>query len=127
MKHSLQLSIQQELEEHIKDLIQDGTLTLDNTDDWHFHAFNEDDYIMYHSEAEKWLARHNISAFEAIGEIQEYEQFRFGEVITNFSSPASVVNMYVYILGEEYLQKHQEELEDELTNLVEAEIDGELE
>ena len=94
----LQLSIQQELQEYIKDLIQGGVLTLDNTDDWHFHAFNEEYYIVYDAEAEKWLARHNISAFEAIGEVKEYEEFHFGECNTDLSSPASVVNMYVYIL-----------------------------
>lgn len=110
-------SIRDELQEHIESLAQEGVLHLDNTDDWHFHAFNEDYYIVYHSEAEKWLARHGVSAFEAIETIREYEEFNFGEVNTDFSQPESVVNMYVYILGEEVLQEIQAEIEAELQEL----------
>ncbi|GAI78565.1 unnamed protein product, partial [marine sediment metagenome] len=38
-----------------------------------------------------------------IGEIQEYENNNFGEVNTDLAQAEKVVNMYVYILGEEIL------------------------
>ena len=97
-------TIKAELEQHITDLIADGVLTKDNTDDWHFHAFNEDYYIVGYYNCEQWLAKHRVSAFEAIETIREYEQDNFGEVFTRFDTAESVVNMYVYILGEEVLQ-----------------------
>ena len=98
-------SIKEELQAHVQDLICDGVLTDDNRDDWHFHAFNEDYYIIGYYNAEKWLERHNVSAFEAINAIIEYEQDNFGEVSTDTSCPERVVNMYVYILGEEIINE----------------------
>ena len=50
---------------------------------------------------------------DAIEHIREYEQFHFGEVNTDFSSPEAVVNMYTYIIGEEIVQEYLEELEEE--------------
>ena len=103
-------SIKVELEQHVQDLINDGVLTEDNQDDWHFHAFNEDHYLIGYYNCEQWLARHNVSTFEAIETIREYEQDNFGEVNTKFDNAESVVNMYVYILGEEII--HNLELTD---------------
>jgi len=103
-------SIKVELEQHVQDLINDGVLTEDNQDDWHFHAFNEDHYLIGYYNCEQWLARHNVSTFEAIETIREYEQDNFGEVHTKFDNAESVVNMYVYILGEEII--HNLELTD---------------
>jgi hypothetical protein len=59
-------SIRVELEAHVEALKSDGVLTQDNKEDWHFHAFNEDYYIIGYYEAEQWLKGHNISPFEAI-------------------------------------------------------------
>ena len=97
-------SIRDELDTHVQALITDGVLTPDNTEDWHFHAFNEDYYIIGYYQAEEWLKRHSVSAFEAIETIREYEQDNFGGVHTKFDNAESVVNMYVYILGEEIIQ-----------------------
>ena len=33
--------------------------------------------------------------------IKDYEQSNFGQVTTDFSDPEKVVNMYVYIIGED--------------------------
>ena len=110
----LQNSIFEELSAHIDNLVEDGVLTLDNIDDWHFHAFNEDYYIIGYYESEKWLEKHGVSAFEAIETIREYEQFNFGEVNTDFSNAEYVVNMYVYIQGEEVLYKRQDNIVAEL-------------
>jgi hypothetical protein len=96
-------SIKAELKAHILSRIEDGVLTPDNQEDWHFHAFNEDHYLIGYYNCEQWLVKHDVSAFEAINEIVEYEQESFGEVSTKIDNAESVVNMYVYIQGEELM------------------------
>jgi transcriptional regulator with PAS, ATPase and Fis domain len=95
-------SIKAELKAHILNKINDGVLTPDNQDEWHFHAFNEDYYLIGYYNCEQWLEKHDVSAFEAIDEVVTYEKECFGEVNTKMNSE-SVVNMYVYIQGEELM------------------------
>ena len=96
-------SIELELKEHLLNLINDQVLTDDNVDEWHFHAFNENYYMIGYWNCEQWLMKHDVSAFEAIGEIQDYENDNFGEIHTKLDNSENVVNMYVYIQGEELL------------------------
>ena len=103
-------SIREELQQHVQDLIECGTLTPENVEDWHQVAFNEYYYIVGHYNAEQWLKEHDVSAFEAIADIVEYEKDNFGEVISKLDNAESVVNMYVYILGEEIIQDAINEL-----------------
>lgn len=110
----MQNSIRVELESYVNDLINDGVLTLYNVDDWHFHAFNEDYYLIGYYNCEQWLKNHNVSPFEAIEEIREYEMHNFGEVNTDLSNAETVVNMYVYILGEQLLSDIQGDLIEQL-------------
>ena len=77
--------------------------------DIHFDLFNTDYYIIGYYQAEKWL-KNNV--FQVIEFIKEYEQYNFGEVTTDLSSSESVVNMYVYIIGEQLL--YQDNLLDEI-------------
>ena len=70
--------------------------------DLHHEIFNSDYYIIGYYYAEQWLLN-NGGTFYNIDLIKEYEQSNFGEVITDFSSAEKVVNMAVYILGEEVL------------------------
>ena len=77
---------------NLVDLIKDGDL--------HNEIFNTDYYIAYYSEANEWLGDH---AFEIIGIVKEYEEDMFGEVTTDLSDSTAVVNMYVYILGEDIM------------------------
>ena len=77
--------------------------------DIHFDLFNTDYYIIGYYQAEKWL-KNNV--FQVIEFIKEYEQCNFGEVTTDLSSSESVVNMYVYIIGEQLL--YQDNLLDEI-------------
>lgn len=70
----------------------------DFRDDLHHHAFNTDYYIIGTYRAKQWLADH---VFDVINIIKDYEESNFGEVTTDLSSPEKVVNMYVYIVGEE--------------------------
>ncbi|QDP47346.1 MAG: hypothetical protein Unbinned4388contig1000_65 [Prokaryotic dsDNA virus sp.] len=115
-------SIKQELAIHILDKINDGVIDNTNRDEWHFYCFNEDYYIIYHSEALKWLKTHELDAFEAIETVREYEMDNFGEMNTQIN-PESIVNMLAYIYGQELLSETDaeniEELETELKETAE--------
>tara|TARA_R110002020_G_scaffold375359_2_gene586544 strand:+ start:59 stop:406 length:348 start_codon:yes stop_codon:yes gene_type:complete len=111
----MKTSIKEELSSHIVDLINDDVLTNENKDEWHFHAFNEEPYITYHSNALEWLKRHDITAFEAIENVREYEIDNFGEMNTDID-PESIVNMLAYIYGEELLNSIDSENIEQLKN-----------
>ena len=91
-------SIKEELTAHVRDLIQDGVITEDNLDDAHYHAFNEDYYIIGYYNAEQWLKKHDLSASEAIGFIVDQEILMFGESRLKPEDIDSerIVNLYVY-------------------------------
>ena len=114
-------SIEQELASHVIDRINDGILTNDNKEDWHFYAFNEDYYIIGYYEAQKWLDSHDLDAFTAIGICMEYEKERFGETRI-YDNAETTVNMLAYIYGEELLNgvdvQTVEELEEEMRELL---------
>jgi len=101
-------AIHNELTSYVNNLIANGTLNADNVDDWHFHAFNEDYYITGHHQAEQWLDDYDLSVWDVIKEVQDYEQDKFGEPQTGVN-PESMVNMYVYILGEQIIQEIKQE------------------
>ncbi len=98
----MKTSIALELKAYILDMVNDGVLTEDNQEDWHQIAFNESYYVLGHYQANEWLKQHGVDAFEAIDDVIQYENDNFGEVHTAVNLE-SVVNMYVYILGEELL------------------------
>ena len=68
--------------------------------DMHNELFNTDYYIIGTYKSKQWLGD---DAFNVIGEIKDYEQDNFGEVTTDLSDPENIVNMYVYIIGEQIL------------------------
>tara|TARA_R110000803_G_scaffold87838_1_gene154751 strand:- start:544 stop:867 length:324 start_codon:yes stop_codon:yes gene_type:complete len=88
----------QELKEYdveaFNQMIEDGEL--------HQELFNSDYYIIGTYEAKKWLAD---KVFDVIDYIKEYEEDNFGEASTDCSNPEKVVNMFVYIRGEELLEE----------------------
>jgi hypothetical protein len=114
----MNISVRNELKEYILDCIDNETLTNYNKDDWHFRAFNEDYYIVYHSRAIEWLKSHNIDTFEAIDVVREYEVNHFGEFTTDIN-PERIVNMLVYIYGEEFLYSYDVETVEELKTQIE--------
>ena len=90
--------IKQYTEETIRErLAYDKEYLKQDLSEIHYDLFNTDYYIIGYYKAEKWLSN---NVFKVIEEIKEYEQNNFGKVTTDFSSSESVVNMYVYILGE---------------------------
>ena len=101
----MQKSIQKELLQHVIQTIQDTEL--ESFEDLHHECFNADYYIIGHYNAEQWLKKHDIDAFEAIADVIEWEEQVFGEVTLKPEdiNPEKVVNLYVYVKGEELLSE----------------------
>lgn len=99
----MKASVINELTQHVEDLKADRVLTDDNKDDWYDLAFNQDCYIIGYYEAEQWLKKHQISAWEAIEYVQEQEREMFGGVVMKNDNynPEYVVNAFVYFAGME--------------------------
>ena len=96
-------TVRKELASHILDAINEGRIDDTNKDDWHFHLFNEDYYIVGYYQAEQWLKKHNISPFEAIGICQDWEESVLGEQHKKYDNAETTVNMLTYVYGEELL------------------------
>ena len=116
MPHFTQVYKYEEIQSYFDDYIaeQDKQWLQDNIDDLHHHCFNTDYYIIGTYKAKQWLGD---QSFDIINIIKNYEQDNFGQVTTDFSEPERVVNMYVYIVGEQIVQdyrnkyeKHKEEI-----------------
>jgi len=101
-----------EIKSYFEDWIeeQNKEWITDNIDDLHHHCFNSDYYIIGTYKAKKWLGD---EVFNIIDLIKQYENDAFGEVNTDFSDPEKVVNMYVYIIGEQIVSDYRNQLEDE--------------
>ena len=100
----------QEIQEYFNDWIKDQSEEWinENLEDLHHNAFNTDYYIIGSYKATQWLGD---QVFNIIDFIKEYEQMNFGEVFTDFASPEAIVNMYVYIIGEEIVWDYINQLE----------------
>ena len=85
--------------------LEDILETLESYDgcieDLHNTVFNSDYYIIGCYRAEEALKESEYGVFGAIAKIVEYEKSNFGKVITDLSSPESIVNTLYYIIGEE--------------------------
>ena len=96
----------EEIKSHFEDVIQgydrSTIIQLIKDDELHNEIFNTDYYVACYSEANEWLGDH---AFEIIGIVKEYEEDNFGEVTTELDNPEKVVNMYVYIVGEDLINE----------------------
>jgi len=111
----MKTSIKNEFEQRANDYVNDGILTMDNQDDWHYHLFNEDYYIVGYYDAEQWLEKHGVYVLEAIQVCQNYEKDNFGECRV-YDNAEMVVNMYTYVLGEEWIYGEGEDFVTELIN-----------
>lgn len=102
-----------EIQEYFNDSINeyDKKWILTNTDDLHHEIFNTDYYIIGTYQAKQWLGDH---AFDVINIIKDYEQDNFGQVSTDLSSAESVVNMYAYIVGEQFVYDYVYKLDSEV-------------
>ena len=105
----MRTSIREEFKQRAIDYVNDGILTEENKEEWHFYLFNEDYYLIGNRRAENWLTLHDVSPFEAIGIVKDYQEENFGETDLDYSSPESVVNMLAYVLGEEWMMEEGDE------------------
>lgn len=124
--YNLPKDARDELIECVKDALE----YTEDVSELHFHAFNEDYFIIGRYEAEKWLVENAGGVFSAIGAIQEYEDFQFGERYTDCSDVEKVCNMFVYIAGEELineLESVSNHWNEEMTDEIRQEILEELE
>ncbi len=64
--------------------------------------YNTDYYIVGTWQAKQWLGS---DVFDVIEHINYYEQSNFGEVCTDFTSPEAIVNMFVYIIGDQHIHE----------------------
>ena len=96
-------SIKDELKAHVMGLIADGVITEDKAEDAHFHAFNEDYYIIGHWNAEKWLEKHDVKVWDAIEYVIEQDNLMFGETTLTAGdfNPETIVNLLAYYVGME--------------------------
>ena len=107
---------EQEIREYALDRIQDIAEhkaflceLLDDITELHHEIFNTDYYIIGRYQATQWLG---TEVFNCIGTIKDYEQENFGVLSTDLSEPEHIVNMYVYIVGEQVLHEVVQEFLD---------------
>jgi len=105
-------SIKSELLEHIetttKELRHYKELPKEISD-LHQELFNQDYYIIGYYQAEQWMKQHNITAFQGMEYVHNYESFHFGEK-RDYTDAEALVNMIVNIKGEELLYELESEI-----------------
>ena len=62
----MRTSIREEFKQRAIDYVNDGVLTNDNKEEWHFYLFNEDYYLIGNRRAENWLTLHDVSRLWAL-------------------------------------------------------------
>lgn len=95
--------------------------------DLHQEVFNTDYYITGIWEAKEALEEYGI--WDAIEKVQTYEKENFGQVYTDLSNPAKLVNMLFYIIGEEVLwemMEHSETLSENWDYLADEETNAQI-
>ena len=101
-------TIKTELQEHLNAFIAENNdrKWARDISDLHHEAFNQDYYIIGYYQCEQWLKKHNISVFEGIEFVQDYERNNFGvEWVRTYDNAESLVNMITYIIGEELVNE----------------------
>ena len=101
-------SIFKELLSHVIDTLENPDIDTIDLDELHHLAFNEDYYIIGYYNAEQWLIKHDLTAFEAIADVANYQQAMLGEVALSPSdiNVEYIVNQLAYFYGEEVLSNY---------------------
>ena len=103
-----------EIEEHFDEWLNETMQyhgyewVMDNLDDLHHYAFNQDYYIIGTARAIEWMGS---KSWDIINFVRSYEVDNFGELQTDLSDPERLVNMYVYIIGEQIVDQYVSEQE----------------
>ena len=100
----------EEIKEYFNDWIKENDTAIKENDknfieDIHHNCFNTDYFIIGTYKATQFM---EDQIFNIINFIKEYENDNFGEVNTDFSQPEKVLNMYVYIIGEDIVNEYKE-------------------
>jgi hypothetical protein len=117
------------VKQQLVDALNDGRLVGKPISEIHQEVYNTDYFVIGRWQAEQYLIQHE-GVFNAIGEIQEYEESNFGEVTTDLSEAEHVCNMLAYIYGERLLgdlSTVSDNWDEDLTEELQAEILAELE
>jgi hypothetical protein len=69
----------------------------------HQELFNMGYYSHNDYDADKFAGQ---NWFEILGHVIQYEQDQFGEISTDINDKSKIINMYVYIVGEEIIQHY---------------------
>ena len=95
------------IKENDEDIYPDkfGYYNQNSREDLHCNCFNTDYFIIGTYKASQFM---EDQIFNIINFIKEYENDNFGEVNTDFSQPEKVLNMYVYIIGEDIVNEYKE-------------------
>ena len=103
-----------EIEEHFDEWLNETMQyhgyewVMDNLDDLHHYAFNQDYYIIGTARAIEWMGS---CSWDIMNFVRSYEVDNFGELQTDLSDPERLVNMYVYIIGEQIVDQYVSEQE----------------
>ena len=73
----------------------------------HQELFNTNYYLIGYYKCEQWLKHHEVNIFDGISFVQEWEKDNFGEC-KQYTNAEELVNMIVYIIGEEILYNAKE-------------------
>ena len=96
--------IQESIKQHGIDKLKEGIGVNEYGSDLHNELYNMDYFVIGYYQAEQWLKENNLSVFEAIEYVNEYEKDHFGE-IQSYNNAEKLVNIYAYIKGEEFLME----------------------
>lgn len=103
MKNSSLNSIKEELKTVIEAYLQENDLDINSEeerDEAREQLTGLGYYINGYYQAEQWLERHNVTAWEAVSFVQEWERENFGEC-KEYNNAESTANMIAFILGYE--------------------------
>ena len=118
----------QDVKQQLINALEDGLLIGKPVSEIHNEVYNMDYFVIGYYQAEQYLIQHE-GVFNAIGEIKEYEENNFGEVVTDLSCSEKVCNMLAYIEGEKLinnLRSLKYEWNSELTEELQQEMLDEL-
>lgn len=108
MNNSIKEELSEYITERIKELKSYKELESEISE-VHHELFNQDYYIIGYYQAEQWMKQHNITAFQGMEYVHNYESFHFGEK-RDYTNAEALVNMIVYIKGEELLYELESEI-----------------
>jgi hypothetical protein len=98
-----EVKVKNDVEKKVLDYLTDNKDYLSSdVCDLHDRIFNTDYFIIGYYDSEKYLSE-NVGIFHAIEVVQNYEKGNFGDIYTDFSNSENLLNMFIYILGEKFL------------------------